>query len=964
MLLAPGSRLGPYEIISPIGGGGMGEVFRARDTRLQRDVAIKVLASGLITDDVARKRFRVEALALAKLSHPNIATVFDVGEQDGIDYLVMELVSGVSLADQIAKGPLALTQVCSLAHEVADALAEAHEHGIVHRDLKPANIIITDKGHAKVLDFGLAKMFVAGGPGSSQSISEMGTVLGTPLYMSPEQAIGERVDSRTDVWSLGVVMYESLTGRPPFVGENPWALLRAISQDTPQPLSEIRREVPRPLEEIVSRAMERDVARRYQMAADVSRDAGAVLATLSAPLLPNANGAPRTARPRLAAAAALALIVLVAGGWGYRRAERRSWARDVALPTVNTLFAADRRIAAWQLYREASEYLPRDSTGAPLGVPPTHKVTVTSTPSGEQVEIADYVTPDSGWYQLGKTPLHDVEVPRGYFRWRIRRAGKADVVTAPPSSDTVHFALDSIDAAPNGTVYVSASTTAYFVGFVGWIGPYHLPPSYLDKYEVTNSQYQKFIDDGGYRDQRYWKEPFVEGGHTIAWSEAIARFRDKTGRAGPATWEGGHFPVGQGDYPVSGVSWFEASAYAAYVGAALPTFAQWFSAGPGDEGVTRYTVQASNVGANGPAPVGRFGGLGKYGTFDMAGNVREWTTNQVDGDSRFILGGGWSSLSYLYASPEALSPFDRSPINGFRCIRNLGQLPPNAVAPMTSLRRDFSKSKGVSDDVFRAFRLQFALEQMPFDAKSDGTVEEGEFWRKEKVTYAAGYGSERVAAYLYLPKHVRPPYQTVLFFPSARVLDIRSSATLGDEDFFDYVVKSGRAVMYPVYQDTYERRNSHSLPGGERDVLIDRAKDVTRALDYLQTRSDIDHERLGYLGVSMGAAEGVLYTTLEQERLKAIVFLDGGYFLNPPDEGTDQADYAPRLKKPVLMVNGRYDFSFPYERAQLPLFRMLGVAAENKRHVVLETPHDVRAKRGEMVASVLEWLDKYLGRVE
>ncbi|MEO7965256.1 MAG: serine/threonine-protein kinase, partial [Gemmatimonadaceae bacterium] len=224
MLLALGSKLGPYHIVAPLGEGGMGEVFRARDARLQRDVAIKVLASGLITDESARKRFRIEALALAKLNHPNIATVFDVGEQEGIDYLVMELVSGRSLAARIAEGPLPLEQVCALAREVASALDEAHGQGVVHRDLKPANIILTDRGTAKVLDFGLAKLLAPGGGGGSQSVSEMGTILGTPLYMSPEQALGERVDTRTDLWSLGVVLYEALSGRAPFSGENPWAL--------------------------------------------------------------------------------------------------------------------------------------------------------------------------------------------------------------------------------------------------------------------------------------------------------------------------------------------------------------------------------------------------------------------------------------------------------------------------------------------------------------------------------------------------------------------------------------------------------------------------------------------------------------------------------------------------------------------------------------------------------------------
>ena len=223
-----------------------------------------------------------------------------------------------------------------------------------------------------------------------------------------------------------------------------------------------------------------------------------------------------------------------------------------------------------------------------------------------------------------------------------------------------------------------------------------------------------------------------------------------------------------------------------------------------------------------------------------------------------------------------------------------------------------------------------------------------------------------MAAYLFLPKRVRPPYQTILFFPSARVLDIPDSRTLGDINFFDYVVQSGRAVMYPVYQDTYERRTRHSLPGASEgiDISVERYKDAGRSLDYLQARRDIDNSKLGYMGVSMGSAEGVIYAALLGDRLKTVILLDGGFFINPPMAGRDQVDFAPRLKVPVLMVNGRYDFSFSLERAQNPLFEMLGTPAADKKHVVLETPHDVTAQKTALVSEVLAWLDKYLGRVE
>ena len=214
-ILTAGHKLGRYTVIEPIGSGGMGAVYRARDEKLERVVAIKILSPGLVTGDESRRRFRKEALALAKLSHPHIAAVYDVGEQDGVDYLVMECVPGQTLAAKLKNGPLSIEDATLIVLQIAGALEEAHEHGVIHRDLKPANVMITPKGHAKVLDFGIAKLLAPLTPDATASI-ETGFIIGTPLYMSPEQAKGNAVDARTDLWSLGVIYYELLAGRAPF----------------------------------------------------------------------------------------------------------------------------------------------------------------------------------------------------------------------------------------------------------------------------------------------------------------------------------------------------------------------------------------------------------------------------------------------------------------------------------------------------------------------------------------------------------------------------------------------------------------------------------------------------------------------------------------------------------------------------------------------------------------------------
>jgi serine/threonine protein kinase len=229
---ASGARLGPYEIVASLGAGGMGVVYEARDSRLQRTVAIKLLAPALIRDETAKQRFLQEARAASALDHPNICTIHEIDEApDGHLYLVMAYYDGEPLEKRIDRGPLALDDAIDIAGQVGRGLAEAHSAGIVHRDIKPANLFVTRTGAVKILDFGLAKLAGADG------ITQTGTALGTVAYMSPEQASGREVDHRTDIWSLGVVLYEMLTGTKPFAGQNMLSISHAIVGHEPEALT-------------------------------------------------------------------------------------------------------------------------------------------------------------------------------------------------------------------------------------------------------------------------------------------------------------------------------------------------------------------------------------------------------------------------------------------------------------------------------------------------------------------------------------------------------------------------------------------------------------------------------------------------------------------------------------------------------------------------------------------------------
>lgn len=958
MALNPGMQLGPYEIQEQLGSGGMGEVYRARDNRLQRDVAIKVLRYGLLVDEDARCRFRNEALALARLNHPNIAVVYDVGEHKGTDYLVMEYVSGPSLAQRLDSGPLSLAEALALGVQIADALEEAHAQGVVHRDLKPGNVALTAKGHPKVLDFGLAKLLEPVHETTLSGLAQTRGPLGTLLYMSPEQAEGLPVDARTDLWSLGAILYESLTGQPPFHGNSTIAVLHAMTTEKVKNVRQLRPDAPAQTDRIVSRALEKDRSRRYQTSSEMKIDLTAALEEIRR--AHSQKHEVRISRSRWMWSLAAVLLIALAAGSFYWQLRRVHWAQEKAVPEIAKLREQDKPLAAFLLAQQARKFLPDDKPLNQAISEMTRRVSVDSSPDGAKVEIQDYLAPEGAWYSLGTTPLKNVELPKGYLRWRLTGGQGIQLITAPETSDAMKFDLAAVAHAPAQMVYIPGGGWGAYITYLGWVGPFQLPSFYMDKYEVTNRDYQRFVDAGGYEKPDYWREKLVLDGHELSWQEAMKLFRDKTGRHGPSTWVAGHFPSGQDKYPVSGVSWYEAAGYAVFAGKSLPTLAQWYSTISEDD--SEYVTLMSNIDRQKLEPVGSLQNVGDFGTYDMAGNVREWIHNAVD-DERFILGGAWNSQTYHYTEPEALLPFDRSPENGFRCVLNAQPVPAAALAPLKAVERDFSKAKPTSDEVFAAYKSMYQFPDRPLNAKLEGVVEETSDWTKEKVTFDSAYDGERVTAYLYLPKNVRPPYETVLFYPSARVFDIPNSSTLGDVKFFDYIVQSGRAVMYPIYQGTYERNRIPPWPL-THELVSEQLNDLSRAIQYLGTRPDINSNKLAFVGVSLGSAEGVILTTLLQDKLRTAIFLDGGFLLGKLPPGVDQVDFAPRLKLPVLMVNGRYDFSFALDKSQNPLFAMLGTTASDKRHVVMESPHDVTIQHGQLVKEVLAWLDKYLGPVD
>ncbi|HSS45106.1 MAG TPA: serine/threonine-protein kinase, partial [Thermoanaerobaculia bacterium] len=283
MTIAAGSRLGPYEILSPLGAGGMGEVYKARDTRLERTVAVKVLPHHLSASAEVRQRFEREAKTISQLSHPHICALYDVGREGETEYLVMEYLEGETLSDRLVKGPLALEQTLRFGVEIADALDKAHRQGIVHRDLKPGNVMLTKSG-VKLLDFGLAKAMAPVVPRSSltalptmagaPNLTQEGTILGTFQYMAPEQLEGKEADARSDIFAFGAVLYEMATGKKAFSGTSQASLISAIMREEPAPISTLEPASPAALDRVVRTCLAKDPEERWQSAADIRRELG------------------------------------------------------------------------------------------------------------------------------------------------------------------------------------------------------------------------------------------------------------------------------------------------------------------------------------------------------------------------------------------------------------------------------------------------------------------------------------------------------------------------------------------------------------------------------------------------------------------------------------------------------------------------------------------------------------------
>jgi eukaryotic-like serine/threonine-protein kinase len=932
-----------YRLEEEIGRGGMGVVYRGIDTRLGRPVAIKMLPVDATADPERLRRFVREAQSASALNHPNIVTIYEVGEDGDATFIAMELVEGTPLDQLLARGELPVATALDYAVQVAGALAAAHARSIVHRDIKPANIVITADGRAKVLDFGLAKLMERSPAEATVTGTMAGTVLGTPAYMSPEQAEGRPVDGRSDIFSFGAVLYEMITGRRPFSGSSDARLVSAILRDSPAPVRTVRREVPARVEAIIERALAKDPAARYTDAA-VMRDELATVQT-------QYTRVPDSPWRRPAVVIPVALLLIVAAGFGVWQtinARRGRWAREVAIPQIELLQQGEQSLEAVRLARNAERYAPAEIARAR---DTWLRLDITTDPEGAEIAVRNYLDENGTWEPLGRSPLREYPLPMGLYRLRISKTGYEPLdLGYLPGRPAIK--LTPVGSAEPGMVFVPGGRIG-----VGVAPPVDLPDYWVDKFEITNRQFKQFVDAGGYREPKYWKEPFRDGSGILDFDTVIARFRDGTGQPGPATWELGSYLAGQEDFPVGGISWFEAAAYAEYAGKSLMTLYHWYNASGVNE-IFSDMLRLSNFDTKGPVKVGARDSIGPWGAFDMAGNVKEWCTNEAGtGALRYTVGGAWNEAVYRFYEPEGRNPWERDPTFGVRLMKVTGHAPA-AAAPIPGLTGDPASLVPVPDDQFELLRNFYKYDRLPLDARVEAVDDGSPYWRKETVSFAGPTGT-RIPAFFFVPKNAAPPFQTIVFFPSSYAREIPSSDAL-DLVSFEFLVRSGRAVLYPVYDYTFERRRPQP-PGssGARDRNVTWGKEFFGAVDYVESRPDVDKSRLGYYSLSLGAFFGPIPVALEP-RIKVAVFAAGGLRFNLPPE-IQTSNFMPRVKTPVLLINGKNDFNVPPSHRRRFL-ELLGTPAEHKKLVELEGGH-VPTDFRQFYREILSWYDKYLGPV-
>ena len=650
----------------------------------------------------------------------------------------------------------------------------------------------------------------------------------------------------------------------------------------------------------------------------------------------------------------------------------REEAYTIGFKKIDDLIGEEDYINAFKIAKSYYEKLTNDSLVLSKLNQTSIETDIRSSPSEAKVYYKDLDSDE--WIYIGETPLI-TRLPgvnssaRGYINFKISKDGYADntflttvgLIKGFSLRKEINFyELTPLSEAKSNMVLIPGGNTRLFVSELGDLNVVELKPYWIDKYEVTNANYQNFIDAGGYKNKIFWDEVINEDGKTIAWEDAMELFVDQSGLNGPSTWSNGTYQSNQENYPVTGVSWFEARAYAKWSGKTLPTIYHWYKAAMrwGESSVISPRSNFSGV----PSEVGKYDVLSSYGCFDMAGNAREWGTNPHKNGNRSVMGGGYDDETYFFTDNFSQLPINRYKTNGFRCViipdeeMNLA----SADTLIQSFTRDFYSHKPISDEVFNIYNGMFKYDKSPLNIKViKDSIDNGEVWYKKVVEIDAAYGKERLPLNVFIPKNESPPFKTVIFVPGSGAITNRNSQDL-KANRLSFLLRSGYVFIWPIYKGTFERgypefpnyvSNDSKIYA---DQMIMMVKDYSRAIDFVEQDDDLLND-VYYYGISWGGMLGPLFLANDKRIKKAVWQVAGLGARETRPEGSPLT-FLSRINKPVLMLNGIYDQYFPFETSQKPMYELLSLKEPMKKMITYESAHS--PPLNETSKEVLKWFNQ------
>ncbi len=818
-----------------------------------------------------------------------------------------------------------------------------------------------------------------------------GSTLGTLPYMSPEQLQGKSVDLRSDLFSFGILLYEMVTGEHPFRRDTAIDTASAVLTARPAPLSEHLEHAPAGLQELIDGLLQVDREARLQSA----DEALATLRTISAGVFHGAGASAGRPHRRAVAIVTAVIVLLVVGAalWLPYRSRRQVGAAREQLTKIERLVADGAYVQAYELALRAEEYLSEDPSLQRWMPEISDRLTITTDPEGASVYLQPLASDGGGSSErqrVGATPLKGLRIARTDYRLWLEMEGRVTqerVISSTLNRAEVRFdgvepdivldlTLPALGAVPSDMVAVAGGGVQLRFGFAG-SAALTIDDFFIDRYEVSNRQYLEFIRAGGYDEPSYWQHAIVADGVEVSPDQATELFRDRSGLVGPREWTNQEFPKGKGDHPVTGVSWYEAAAYAEYAGKTLPTIYQWMKAARGEmlshfEGIVMpwglmlldaFSAQRANLYGRDTTAVDSYPfGISPYGAYNMAGNVAEWCLNESSEGRPAIAGGSWADAVHQFGARDSRPTLERANTVGFRCVSKPAPGSTDQGTARLEPPRRRQSITPVDDATYGAFLSHYRYDKKDLAAEVLETLETPD-WRREKLTFS-GVGGDRVIAYLYLPKRAKAPYQVINYVVSSTVFFGRTAAE-EVEALLASQIKTGRAVFAAVPKGALEREwPGHSdwpARAGSveaRDELLLRVTEFRMGLDYLETRGEIDTGRIAHVGFSWGALDRALVLNAVESRIRSVIFIGGGLLSLPRLPETRSDHFVPRIQGPTLVLLGSHDeiIDKSYGRA---LYELL---PEPKRLEVVESGHLPTVELRNPIIN--EFLDETLGRVD